>query len=395
MSEIHYTHLSGKNITLAVTGGIAAYKCCELVRLLVKSGAQVRVCMTKAACEFVGPLTFAALSGRPVELDQFSGSMQHLALTRGCDLLIVAPATADIIGKAAGGIADDLVSTVIAAASCPTAFCPAMNCNMWAKPALQRNVAQLKADGAMIWGPAAGELACGVSGAGRMFEPAQIAALAARALTPPVLAGRKVVVTAGPTYEALDPVRGITNRSSGKQGYALARAAFEAGADVTLVSGPTSLMPPEGVTVVNVLSADEMNQAVRREAETADVFVSVAAVADWKAAVVSGSKIKKSGSAPELTLVENPDILSLTARDFPSLYCAGFAAETENVLENARAKLERKNARLIVANNAREAIGSDTNEAWLVSAKGETALGRLTKQALAERIVEAIAANLT
>lgn len=333
-----YSRLAAKNITVAVTGGIAAYKTCELVRLLVKSGATVRVCMTQAATEFVGPLTFAALSGHPVQTEAFDGTMQHLALTRNCDLLIVAPATANMLAKAANGIADDLVSSVILASSCPVAVCPAMNSNMWAKASTQRNINQLKVDGFAVLGPACGELACGVSGAGRMIEPEEIAAHAASLLSPKILQGKRIVVTAGPTYEALDPVRGITNRSSGKQGYSVAQAAFEAGADVTLISGPTSIKAPYGVKVVPVVSAEEMNEAVRREATGADVFVSVAAVADWRAQTVADEKIKKSDEPPTLELVENPDILAQAAREFPSLYCVGFAAETENVLENARGK---------------------------------------------------------
>lgn len=395
MTQKLYSRLKGKKITVAVTGGIAAYKTCELVRLLVKSGASVRVCMTEAAAQFVGPLTFEALSGHPVVRDAFTGAMEHLELTRNCDLLIVAPATANILAKAANGIADDLVSSVILASSAPVAVCPALNCNMWAKPATQRNIAQLKSDGFAVLGPADGELACGVSGAGRMIEPCEIAAHAARLLSPQTLAGKKVVVTAGPTYEALDPVRGITNLSSGKQGYAIAQAAFEAGARVVLVSGPTTIEPPYGVELERVRSADQMNEAVRKAAAAnADVFVSVAAVADWKAQAVSEEKIKKSDEPPQLRLTENPDILAQTAHDFPSLYCVGFAAETENVLENARGKLVRKHARLIVANNARSAIGSDLNDAVLVTAAGEASTGPVTKEALAQLIIERIAADL-
>ena len=362
-----YSRLAAKNITVAVTGGIAAYKTCELVRLLVKSGTTVRVCMTQAATEFVGPLTFAALSGHPVQTEAFDGTMQHLALTRNCDLLIVAPATANIL---------------------------AMNSNMWARASTQRNIAQLKADGFAVLGPACGELACGVSGAGRMIEPEEIAAHAARLLSPKILQGKRFVVTAGPTFEALDPVRGITNRSSGKQGYAVAQAAFEAGANVTLISGPTSIAAPYGVKAVPVVSAEEMNEAVHREAPGADVFVSVAAVSDWRAQAVADEKIKKSDEPPALDLVENPDILAQAAREFPSLYCVGFAAETENVLENARGKRIRKLARMIVANNARSAIGCDMNEAVIVTADKELATGLVSKDVLAQTIIECIADDL-
>ncbi len=394
MTQKLYSRLKGKNITVAVTGGIAAYKTCELVRLLVKSGAGVRVCMTEAATQFVGPLTFEALTGHRVVYGSISGAMEHLELSRDCDLLIVAPATANILAKAAHGIADDPVSSAILASSAPVAVCPAMNCNMWAKPATQRNVTQLKNDGIAVLGPADGELACGVSGAGRMIEPSEIAAHAARLLSPQTLAGKTVIVTAGPTYEALDPVRGITNLSSGKQGYAIAQAAFEAGARVVLISGPTAIEPPYGVELEHVRSADQMNEAVRKVAANADVFVSVAAVADWKAQAVSEGKIKKSDEPPQLRLTENPDILAQIAHDFPSLYCVGFAAETENVLENARGKLVRKHARLIVANNARSAIGSDLNDAVLVTAASEESSGPVTKETLAHLIIGRIAADL-
>ncbi len=391
-----FPHLSGKSITLAVTGGIAAYKACELVRLLVKSGASVRVCMTQAATRFVGPLTFEALSGRSVVTEAFEGAMQHLALTRNCDLLIVAPATANILAKAANGIADDLVSSVIAASAAPVAFCPAMNTLMWSRSATQRNVRQLATDGFEVWGPASGSLACGVEGAGRMIEPVEIAARASRLVSPHPLAGRRVVVTAGPTYEAIDPVRGITNRSSGLQGYAVAQAAFEAGANVTLITGPTALAVPFGVESQHVLSAVEMRDAVIAALPEADIFISVAAVADWRSAEPAANKIKKrDGVLPALQLVENPDILAEAVARFPGLYCAGFAAETENVVKNAKAKLTGKAVHLIVGNDAARTIGSDMNEAYLVSPRGVEATGALTKQALADRIIAFIANDLS
>lgn len=394
MTQTLYSGLNGKNITLAVTGGIAAYKSCELVRLLIKSGAHVRVCMTQAALHFVGSLTFAALSGNSVVVEPLDGSMQHIALTRDCDLLLVAPATADMIAKVASGVADDLVSSVILASRCPAVFCPAMNCNMWAKAATQRNVDQIKADGYAVLGPACGVLACGDSGAGRMIEPAEIVASVARMLSPQLLAGKRVVVTAGPTYEAIDPVRGITNLSSGKQGYAVAQAAFEAGAQVTLISGPTALEAPIGIETHHVVSGEQMREHAMKACEKADVFVSVAAVADWRLEAVSDHKIKKTGEPPQLKLVENPDILADVAKAYPALYCVGFAAETDDILENARAKRVKKNVRMIVANNAAKAIGSGKNEAWIVTATSEAATGAMSKQALAARIIKAVAADL-
>ena len=324
MTELAVNPLQGRRITLAVTGGIAVYKVCELVRLLVKSGAYVEVAMTEAAARFVGPLTFEALSGHPVAVDQFSGGMPHLALTRSdTDLLVVAPATANILAKAAGGIADDLVSAVILGRACPMAVVPAMNDRMWANPATQRNAALLRGDGVAILGPACGALACGVEGAGRMLEPGEILAHVRRLLTPQILAGRRVVVSAGPTYEPIDPVRGITNLSSGKQGYAIAEAAFEAGADVTLVTGPTALAAPVGVHVVRTDTALSMKKALESAVAGADAFISVAAVADWRVRAASTHKIKKEsfkGADPVLALEENPDILHDIAHANPQLY---------------------------------------------------------------------------
>ena len=381
--------LSGKKITLAVTGGIAAYKACELVRLLARAGAQVRVAMTEAATRFVAPLTFEALSGGPVHVGQFSGGMPHLALGRECDLIVVAPATADILAKAACGIADDLVSSVILARTCPIAFAPAMNSAMWANPATQRNVRTLREDGAAILGPAEGDLACGVSGTGRMMEPADIAEECTALLTPKPLLGKKVLVTAGPTYEAIDPVRGITNRSSGKQGYAIARAARLAGADVTLISGPTALCAPRGVTRVAVESAREMHEAALRHAAGADVFIAVAAVADWGVENPSGDKIKKSAGAPQISFVRNPDILaSVCALPGRPAVCIGFAAETRDILGYAKDKLLHKGADMIVANSAARAIQADDNEVIFVTRGGAETFGPAAKSQVAKEIIE-------
>ncbi len=390
--------LQNKHITLAVTGGIAAYKACELVRLLVKEGAAVQVAMTQAATRFVGPLTFETLSGRPVALDPFSGDMPHLRLSReATDVIVVAPATANIIAKAACGIADDLVSTLIAGRMCPLAVAPAMNERMWANPANARNIALLKEDGVRVLGPAVGELACGVSGAGRMLEPAQIVSLLRRTLAPQILAGKKVVVTAGPTYEPIDPVRGITNLSSGKQGYAVARAAFEAGADVTLISGPTAIPAPFGVRVVRVDTARHMLKAVEGAVKDADVFISVAAVADWHVRAVSEQKIKKEslhGADPMIALDENPDILATVAHANPLLYCVGFAAETQNVEANAREKLARKGARMIVGNDASRALGADMNSVVFVRRGSVVAFEGLSKYDVAWRLVEYVSQDL-
>ncbi|HBC69373.1 MAG TPA: bifunctional phosphopantothenoylcysteine decarboxylase/phosphopantothenate--cysteine ligase CoaBC [Sutterella sp.] len=384
--------LSGKNITLAVTGGIAAYKACELVRLFTRAGARVRVAMTEAATRFVAPLSFEALSGGPVHVDQFSGGMPHLALGRGCDLLVVAPATADILAKAACGIADDLVSSVILARTCPVAFAPAMNSAMWSNPATQRNVRTLTADGAAILGPAAGDLACGVSGPGRMLEPADILEECIALLAPKPLLGRKVLVTAGPTYEAIDPVRAITNRSSGKQGYAIARAARLAGADVTLVSGPVALSAPRGIKRICVESAREMHEATLERAPLCDAFIAVAAVADWGVANPSADKIKKTEGAPQIAFTRNPDILAeVCALSRRPAVCVGFAAETRDILGYAKEKLLSKGADMIVANAADRAIQADDNEVIFVTRDGADAFGPAAKIEIAEEIIQRVA----
>ncbi len=386
--------LTDKHITVAVTGGIAAYKACELVRLLIKKGAAVRCVMTPAATEFVTPMTFAALSGNEVLVDGFSGGMPHLALTRDkTDLLLVAPATANTLAKAASGIADNLVTSLICARNCPTAVAPAMNERMWANPATQRNMRQLQEDGIHVLGPAVGELACGVSGCGRMLEAHDIVSEVERLLTPQTFAGKTCVVTAGPTYEAIDPVRGLTNKSSGRQGYAVAQALWRAGARVVLVSGPVAIDKPYGPQTIFVESAMQMHEAVMNNLKSADIFVGVAAVADWRVKCQAPQKIKKDGaqSAAFPELVSNPDILKEAAHAHPDLYCVGFAAETQNIVDYAKGKLASKGARIIVGNRAVDAFGRNDNEVVFVTQDETIEVARTGKDAIAEKLVALIA----
>lgn len=402
--------LNGKRITLALTGGIALYKICDVVRGLRRLGADVKVAMTEHAAEFVTPLTFEALSGHPVALTEWQptpdGTMPHIDLTRGADLLLVAPATANILAKAARGIADDLVSTLIAARRCPIVFVPAMNVNMWRNAPNRRNVEILREAGARFIGPVAGAQACGDEGEGRMTEPADILDRLEGIFAEPVLAGRRVLVTAGPTFEALDAVRGITNRSSGRQGWDLARAARDAGAEVTLVAGPTALRTPEGVRRIDVVSALEMHATVLGELERSsseghpyDLFFGVAAVADWRPADHFAGKWKK-GASPEdpyrnVRWVQNPDILADVARSpFAPQAVVGFAAECESLEAYAHEKLERKGARLIIANDVREAAGSAENRILIVSKDATQAFGPAPKRVVAEAVVKAAAAVL-
>lgn len=391
--------LSGKRITLGVTGGIAAYKAAELVRLLIKEGARVRVAMTAAATEFVTPVTFQALSGQPVFTDPWdtraAGSMAHIELSRDCDALLVAPASADFIGKVAHGLADDLLSTLTLARDCPLLVAPAMNRQMWNNPATQRNIATLYGDGVTILGPACGEQACGEVGAGRMLEADEIVAELIAFFAPKHLAGKKVLLTAGPTFEAIDPVRGITNLSSGKMGFALARAAREAGAEVTLVAGPVSQRTPRGVTRIDVTSALEMHAAVLARAASSDVFIGVAAVADYRPATTCAQKIKKDGSgAPAIELVQNPDILAnVAALEKPPL-CVGFAAETQNLAEYAERKRTAKKIPLIVGNLVADGFGGDENTLVLFDAAGTTPLPPGSKLNLARALVAHVAGML-
>ena len=391
--------LTGKKLLLGLTGGIAAYKGAELTRLLIKAGADARVAMTQAATRFITPLTLQALSGQPVWTDLWDArvhdAMGHIELSRDRDLIIVAPATADFMAKLAQGFADDLLASLCLARRCPLVIAPAMNVEMWQQAATQRNLARLREDGVHIVGPAAGDQACGEVGLGRMVEPQAILAEIEALLGPKALAGKRVVVTAGPTEEPIDPVRVLTNSSSGKMGYAVARAAQEAGAVVTLISGPVALATPTGVARVDVRTADEMFAAVKKAAPGSDIFISVAAVADYKPKDASPRKIKKAnGRAVTLELVENPDILAYVAQLKNAPYCVGFAAESEDLARNASAKRTQKQVPLIAANLAQDALGADDNAIKLYDERGEHDLGRGPKLELARRLVAHVAAVL-
>ncbi|MEL7272341.1 MAG: bifunctional phosphopantothenoylcysteine decarboxylase/phosphopantothenate--cysteine ligase CoaBC [Pseudomonadota bacterium] len=396
--------LRDRSILLIITGGIAAYKSLDLIRRLRERGATVRCVMSKAAQEFVTPMSVGALSGETVFTDIWDREAEqdigHIRLAREADLIIVAPATADMLAKMAHGLADDMASTVLLAATVPVLAAPAMNPAMWDNPATQRNAQQLAADGIHFIGPNGGEMAeSGEAGIGRMAEPLEVVAAAENLLddAPKPLAGRKALVTSGPTREEIDPVRYISNHSSGKQGHAIAAALARAGADVLLVSGPVSIPTPQDVTVVDVVSARDMQQAVER-ALPADIAIFVAAVADWRVDIQADEKIKKDGSGeiPPLTLTENPDILAGVARhkeDRPALV-VGFAAETERLVEHARAKLKRKGCDWIVANDVspeNNIFGGDRNSVVLVTATGDEAWPEADKETVAERLVERIA----
>lgn len=387
---------STKKILLGVTGGIAAYKAAELTRLLVTNGIEVQVAMTQAACGFVTPATMQALSGKPVFADMWDArvgnAMGHIELSRGMDAIVVAPATADFIAKLAHGLADDLLSTLCVARECPLLIAPAMNRQMWDNPATRRNVAQLRSDGVVILGPASGDQACGEVGMGRMLEAAEIAEAMALHLAPKTLTGLRFLITAGPTFEPIDAVRGITNRSSGRMGYALARAALGAGAEVDLVSGPVSLPAPLGAELATVESAAQMFEAVKRRVARADVYIGVAAVADYRVDQPRKHKIKKTDrSELQLNLVPNPDILGWVAARPKPPFTVGFAAETRNLDEYADQKRRRKKVRLMVANLAQHAIGSDDNEVSLLDDAGTHRLARASKDVVARQIVEHIA----
>jgi phosphopantothenoylcysteine decarboxylase/phosphopantothenate--cysteine ligase len=392
--------LAGKRIVLGVTGGIAAYKAAELLRLLLKEGASVQVAMTEAATHFVTPVTFQALSGRPVFSDQWDSrvpnNMAHIDLSREADVLLVAPASADFLAKLAHGLADDLLSTLALARACPLLVAPAMNRQMWEHPATCRNIATLRGDGVDILGPGCGDQACGETGLGRMIEPEEILADMVAHFQPKRLAGKRVLLTAGPTFEAIDPVRGITNLSSGKMGYAIARAAREAGAQVTLVSGPVSLPCPQGVTRTAVTSALQMHAAVHHAVAASDVFIAVAAVADYRPAKPIGHKIKKGTQAapPQIELLQNPDILAEVAalRDPP--LCVGFAAESENLAEYAENKRRTKKIPLLVGNLIHDGFGGDDNTLILFDDEGQHPLPSAPKLELARQLVARIASLL-
>ena len=391
--------LKGKRILLGITGGIAAYKAAELVRLLVRAGADVRVAMTEAATRFVTPVTFQALSGQPVWSELWDprvpDAMGHIELSRDRELIVVAPASADFMAKVAHGLANDLLSTLCVARRCPLMLAPAMNVEIWENAATQRNLGLLRDDGVLIEGPAAGDQACGETGYGRMLEPAQIVAEIEVFFAPKRLAGKRVLVTAGPTEEPVDPVRVLTNASSGKMGYAVARAAQEAGAEVTLVSGPVSLATPAGVARIDVRTAQEMFEAVKKRAPSSDVFISVAAVADYKVKNPSAQKIKRAnGRAVTLELAENPDILAYVAGMKDGPFCVGFAAESEKLAQHAKEKRAKKNLPLLAANLAQDALGADTNSIVLYDDRGEHPLGTGAKLELARKLVEHVAGML-
>jgi phosphopantothenoylcysteine decarboxylase/phosphopantothenate--cysteine ligase len=387
-----------KSMVLGITGGIAAYKVAELVRLLVKANIDVQVVMTEAACQFITPVTMQALSGKPVFKDMWDASiangMPHIELSRAADAIVIAPASADFIAKLVHGRADDLLSTLCLARDCPLLVAPAMNKQMWENPATQRNITQLNADGITILGPDSGAQACGEVGLGRMLEPADLFNLIQAHFQPKILAGKKILVTAGATLEMIDPVRAITNLSSGKMGYAIAQAAFEMGADVTLVSGASTLKPPLGVKLISATSADLMYLSVMQNIAAQDIFISVAAVADYSPVETSIEKIKKSKSSLTIELKPNNDILAEVARLPNPPFCVGFAAETENLLEYADAKRKSKRLPLIVANLMRDSMGQDENSVTLLDDKGSHTLPRLPKQLVAEMLLQHIAGML-
>jgi phosphopantothenoylcysteine decarboxylase / phosphopantothenate---cysteine ligase len=391
--------LTGKKILLGITGGIAAYKAAELTRLLIKAGADVRIVMTEAATRFITPVTLQALSGQTVWTDlwdpRVADNMAHIELSRDRDLILVAPASADFMSKLANGVADDLLSTLCIARRCPLAIAPAMNVEMWENPATRRNARTLGDDGVMFVGPASGDQACGEVGMGRMSEPAAIFGEIEKLFGPKPLDGKRVLVTAGPTEEPVDPVRVLTNTSSGKMGYAVARAAREAGASVTLVSGPVALAAPAGVSRVDVRTAQEMFEAVKKAAGACDVFISVAAVADYKPKTPSQQKIKKgNGNGMTLELTENPDILAYVAGLKKPPFCVGFAAESENLAQHAAEKRARKKIPLLAANLAQDALGKDDNAITLFDDRGQHPLGRGPKLELARKLVDHVAGML-
>ena len=401
------TDLFKKHIVLGLSGGIACYKAAELCRALVKQGATVQVVMTEAAAQFITPVTMQALSNRPVYVSQWDerepNNMAHINLSREADAILVAPASADFMAKLLHGRADDLLSLMCLARpldKVPLLLAPAMNREMWAHPATQRNMVQLQADGAQVLGVGQGEQACGETGDGRMLEPDELLQELVALFQPKLLKGKQVLISAGPTYEALDPVRGITNLSSGKMGFALATAAQQAGAQVTLVAGPVALATPHGVRRIDVRSALDMQAAVLAQAGQADVFIATAAVADWRPAQVATEKIKKDGggSMTAIQWQENPDILAEVAASpraqTGALYCVGFAAESHDLQAHAQAKRLRKGVPLMVGNIGPATFGADENALLLVDAQGSTEWPRATKLALARQLVAEVARRL-
>ena len=399
--------LDGKHIVLGLSGGIACYKAAELCRALIKEGATVQVVMTEAAAQFITPVTLQALSQRLVYTSQWDArepnNMAHINLSREADAILIAPCSADFMAKLLHGGADDLLSLMCLARpieSVPLLLAPAMNREMWSHPATVRNVAQMRADGATVLGVGSGDQACGETGDGRMREPQELLEDVVAFFQPKLLAGQRLLITAGPTFEAIDPVRGITNRSSGKMGFALARAAQEAGAEVTLVAGPVALATPQGVRRVNVESAQDMLQACMAHADQASIFIATAAVADWRPVAATTQKIKKdvSGAVPHLTLQENPDILATLAHSdraqSGALFCVGFAAESHDLLAHATAKRQRKGVPLLVGNIGPATFGQDDNALLLVDAQGAVDIPRASKLSLSRALVREIARRL-
>ncbi|NRR30120.1 bifunctional phosphopantothenoylcysteine decarboxylase/phosphopantothenate--cysteine ligase CoaBC [Oxalobacteraceae bacterium] len=397
--------LTGKKIVLGLSGGVACYKAAELCRALGKAGASVQVVMTDAATHFITAVTMQALSGQPVFSSQWDprvdNNMAHIDVTRDADAILIAPCSADFIYKLAHGVCDDLLSTMCLArpARVPLLVAPAMNVEMWQNPATARNVQQLREDGIAILGPGAGDQACGETGLGRMLEPQELLEEIIAAFQQKVLAGKRILITAGPTFEAIDPVRGITNLSSGKMGYAVARAAREAGAEVVLISGPTALATPHGVQRINVQSAQQMHDAVMAAIAGQHIFIAVAAVADWRVTNSSEQKLKKTpdGAAPELKFEQNPDILaSVAARTNLAghPYCVGFAAESENLLAFGAAKREKKGIPLLVGNIGHHTFGQDDNTIILFDEHGHTILPRADKLTLARQLISEVSKRI-
>lgn len=387
-----------KSIVLGITGGIAAYKAAELVRLLVKNNIEVQVVMTQAACQFITPVTMQALSGKPVFTDMWDASipngMPHIELSRAADAIVVAPASADFMAKLVHGRADDLLSTLCLARDCDLLVAPAMNKQMWENPATQRNITQLAQDGISILGPGSGEQACGEIGLGRMLEAEDLLNLIVAHFQPKLLKGKKILITAGATLEMIDPVRAVTNLSSGKMGYAIAQAASEMGAEVTLVSGATALNPPNGVRNIAATSAAAMYQSVMQNIASQDIFIGVAAVADYSPALAQPQKIKKSEQSLSLELIRNKDIIAEVASLPNPPFCVGFAAETENLLEYAEAKRLKKKLPLIVANLTSDAMGSDNNTVFLLDKNGTHPLEPAAKIQVARSLLAHVATLL-
>jgi phosphopantothenoylcysteine decarboxylase/phosphopantothenate--cysteine ligase len=394
------SRLSNRRILLGITGGIAAYKACEIVRRLKDANADVRVVMTEGAQAFITPLTLQALSGNPVHTDLLDtdaeAAMGHIELAKWADAILIAPASADFIAKLNAGLASDLLSTLCLASTAKKAIAPAMNQAMYNDLATHKNIEGLKDKGFIIFGPAQGAQACGDVGPGRMLEANEISDLLAAGFETRLLDGKHIVITAGPTREAIDPVRYISNHSSGKMGYALAQAAIDAGAMVTLISGPVNIAAPERVKLVNVVSADEMLSASLTAAESADIFIASAAVADYKVAEVATQKIKKSGERISLELIKNPDIIATITKNHPGIFAVGFAAETEKLKQHANEKLQRKNLKLIIANdvsNSDIGFNSDNNAVTIFTNNEETVLGIQSKTRLAQELIQHIAHN--